>query len=60
MALIKCPECGSQMSDRAWSCPTCAAPNKKARLPIAIAIGAMMIGLLFMLVVPKFMELLFP
>ena len=26
MALIKCPECGNQVSDRAESCPKCAYP----------------------------------
>ena len=26
MALISCPECGSQVSDKAKSCPSCAYP----------------------------------
>lgn len=26
MALIKCPECGKQISDRAASCPNCGCP----------------------------------
>lgn len=26
MALIKCPECGSQVSDKAGSCPSCGFP----------------------------------
>ncbi len=28
MALIKCPECGAEMSDMANACPKCAFPNK--------------------------------
>jgi multisubunit Na+/H+ antiporter MnhE subunit len=28
MALIKCPECGHQVSDKATSCPSCANPIK--------------------------------
>lgn len=30
MALIKCYECGKQISDAAPSCPTCGAPKKAA------------------------------
>lgn len=26
MALIKCPECGREVSDRAGSCPVCGYP----------------------------------
>ena len=26
MALVKCPECGHEVSDRAASCPKCACP----------------------------------
>ena len=26
MAIIKCPECGSEVSDQALSCPKCGAP----------------------------------
>ena len=29
MALIKCPECGKEISDRAESCPNCAYPIAK-------------------------------
>lgn len=28
MALIKCPECGKEISDRAVSCPHCGYPIK--------------------------------
>lgn len=27
MALIKCPECGKEISDRATSCPNCGCPS---------------------------------
>ena len=32
MALINCEECGSQMSDKAQSCPRCGAPNPKVSM----------------------------
>ena len=28
MALIKCPECGREISDQAKACPNCGIPNK--------------------------------
>ncbi len=30
MALIKCPECKKEVSDRAMSCPSCACPLERA------------------------------
>ncbi len=30
MALIKCPECNKEVSDRAMSCPSCACPLERA------------------------------
>ena len=30
MALINCPDCGKEMSDRAPACPHCGHPNAKA------------------------------
>lgn len=33
MALIKCPECGSEISDKAVSCPHCGAPLNRANTP---------------------------
>lgn len=30
MALVKCPECGMEISDQAVSCPGCGKPSKKA------------------------------
>ena len=29
MALIKCPECGQEISDQATSCPNCGCPMKE-------------------------------
>ncbi len=29
MALIKCPECGKEISDKAISCPNCGCPNSE-------------------------------
>lgn len=33
MALIKCPECGKEISDRAGSCPSCGCPLETANEP---------------------------
>lgn len=45
MALIKCKECGNQISKAAESCPHCGAPNKKPRQNIGCgtAIGAVLL-----------------
>ena len=32
MALMKCPECGKEMSSTALSCPHCGAPNKQEQV----------------------------
>ena len=36
MALIKCPECGNEVSDKALSCPKCGFPiyNYQSKSPI--------------------------
>ena len=47
MALIKCPECGREVSDRADSCPNCGCPVKKTspvgtvkiKMPSDIVVG---------------------
>ena len=36
MALIKCPECGKQISDRAASCPNCGCPIGNAPTSIKV------------------------
>ena len=47
MALIKCPECGRQVSDRAATCPECGYPISSSKeLPgqVAIKIGNLVLG----------------
>lgn len=39
MALIKCPECGKQISDRAASCPNCGCPI--GNVPTSIKVRAL-------------------
>ena len=34
MALIKCPECGNEISDKAYSCPKCGCPIKQEKIII--------------------------
>ena len=51
MALIKCPECGSQMSSEAKACPACGKPSKTAgkreqNSKQAQGCGLMVLGLL--------------
>lgn len=48
MALIKCPECGKEVSDKAGKCPNCGCPvgtpsNKKSKTPIIIAVIAVLV-----------------
>jgi len=40
VALIKCSECGKEISDRAWACPHCGAPvnGSTATAPSAAAV----------------------
>jgi zinc-ribbon domain len=40
MALIKCPDCGAQVSDAATSCPSCARPIAGLQLQIKGGPGA--------------------
>lgn len=35
MALIKCSECGKEISDHAAACPGCSAPSGKSTVPTA-------------------------
>lgn len=57
MALVKCGECGEQVSDQAKACPKCGAPPAKAKpagvplwLMLAVAGGAVWF---FMVVMPS-------
>ena len=34
MALIKCPECGKEISDKANKCPNCGCPTKNKKKKI--------------------------
>ena len=36
MALIKCPECGTEVSDKAVACPRCAYPLQSEQIPKVI------------------------
>jgi hypothetical protein len=50
MALINCPECGTQVSDKAISCPKCGHPmNEPAnggKYPSSVTIGWMGIAII--------------
>ena len=42
MALIKCPECGREISDKAASCPGCGCPSSEWQpksLPSSLRVG---------------------
>lgn len=39
MALIKCPECGKEMSDRAVSCPQCGTPINEIKAKLGMPIN---------------------
>lgn len=45
MALIKCKECGTEISNKAVTCPKCGAPVKVARKPMGC--GTVMVALFF-------------
>lgn len=46
MALIKCKECGHQVSKKATACPNCGAPNKQKKAPIFEWLVAIFFGFL--------------
>jgi hypothetical protein len=39
MTLIRCEECGSDISDKAWICPKCGYPIKMQNLPFPMRLG---------------------
>lgn len=39
MALIRCPDCGRRVSDRAVACPDCARPIAGEAAPVALDVG---------------------
>jgi DNA-directed RNA polymerase subunit RPC12/RpoP len=65
MALIKCHECGGQVSDQAWTCPHCGAPvivtihrGPKAvlvSLAIRLALG-LFLGMIAWIVIQHFLN----
>ena len=40
MALIKCPECGREISDKAFACPNCGSPVPQKMIPVHIERGS--------------------
>jgi hypothetical protein len=52
MALIKCPECGKEISDKAASCPHCGIPNANAKKwyqeNSPQMVGLMILGFIFL------------
>ena len=40
MALIKCPECGREISDKAIACPNCGSPVPQKMIPVHIERGS--------------------
>ena len=49
MALIKCKECGKEISSKAKTCPNCAAPNKK---PTSGCTWGCLILIIFLVLIP--------
>jgi len=45
MALIKCPECGKEVSSMAPTCPNCGCPIKKEETSIRVKASSQFIGL---------------
>ena len=49
MALINCPDCGTQISDLAAACPSCARPVKKRKKPWgAVSFSGLVFGLVLL------------
>lgn len=47
MALIQCPECGKELSDKARRCPHCGCPAKMSQQQFILALVAGLIALGF-------------
>ena len=63
MALIKCPDCKTEVSNKAVACPKCGRPNEKKwtlmkeiRQLISLILWICFIGLIFGVAVPAFKE----
>ena len=53
MALIRCPECGAQVSDKAASCPQCGHPihvHKNTKLMQTLHVGWLGIAIIALIV----------
>ena len=46
MALISCPECGKEISDKAVACPNCGCPIKVTETQIIVKASSNFIGLI--------------
>ena len=59
MALIKCPECGKEISDNASKCPNCGNPMyvKKKHSPLGI-VSALMCGISILFPTPGYSTIL--
>ncbi len=44
MALIKCPECGKEISSQVSTCPSCGYRLKKSKVPVIIAGLTLIVG----------------
>ncbi|HAI11369.1 MAG TPA: hypothetical protein DCM28_06660 [Phycisphaerales bacterium] len=55
MALIRCSECGNNISSKANECPQCGAPNKK--LPKQYGCGTLIVIIFFILIISSLTDL---
>lgn len=55
MSLIKCPECGKEISDKAKSCPNCGYKNRKINIKLLITLlcGIIVIASILFIVIKK-------
>ena len=57
MALIKCPECGKEISSEAVSCPNCGHRIKKRNAPIVLLVLAILFALwVLYLIMPGYLD----
>lgn len=50
MAMMNCPECGREVSDKAKSCPNCGTPIKKLKNALSVWEKAIIITIVFTVV----------
>jgi peptidoglycan/LPS O-acetylase OafA/YrhL len=57
MALIKCPECGKEISDNAKTCPNCGRALKpSAAVPILLGISCLLAALVIAFFLPSYLN----